>query len=156
GDREVSGSVTRSGAPEVSGARERGDVGEHFPGAGDRESGSAEPLYGDERAVRLRAGLEHAPGMALDRIAARRADALLDLLAPDTGQHELIVHLEVATGETRLDEGIPVTASTAQRLACDARVRALIKDREGNPLYLGRSHRGVTKTQLAALHVRDR
>jgi hypothetical protein len=98
---------------------------------------------------------EHPPGVAVDRLAARRADALMALLAPDLGQHEVVVHLEVANGGARLDDALPVAVSTAERLACDARVRALIKDPAGNPLYLGRAHRGVNATQRAALDIRD-
>ncbi|WP_169747907.1 HNH endonuclease signature motif containing protein [Pseudonocardia acaciae] len=119
------------------------------------EGGSAEPPAADETASR-RAALEHAPGAAVDRLAARRADAMLELLAPDSGQHEVIVHVEVATGAAMLDDGPPVASSTAERLACDARVRTLIKDRTGNPLYLGRGERLVSRTQLAALRIRDR
>jgi hypothetical protein len=67
----------------------------------------------------------------------------------------VVVHLEVATETATLDDGLPVATSTAEQLACDSRVRALIT-RQGNPLYLGRSHRTVSTTQLAALHIRDR
>jgi Domain of unknown function (DUF222)/HNH endonuclease len=130
----------------------------------DAAGGSAEPPPADEAPADVRAddvpadvraGLEHPPGAAADRIAARRADALLELLAPDRGQHQVTVHLEVATGAATLDDGPPIPTSTAERLACDARVRTLIKDRAGNPLYLGRGDRVVRKTQLAALRIRD-
>jgi hypothetical protein len=43
----------------------------------------------------------------------------------------------------------------AERLACDARVRAALDDSRGNPLYLGRTRRLVSKTLLAALRFRD-
>jgi hypothetical protein len=44
----------------------------------------------------------------------------------------------------------------AERLTCTAQVQALLVDRRGNPLYLGRRRRTVSRTQLRALRVRDR
>jgi hypothetical protein len=127
--------------------------------SGPAEPSRAEGASGDaeEPAIdrSLHLGREHPPGAAADRLAARRVDALLALLVPDSGQHEVVVHLEIAAGGATLDNGLPIAATTAERLACDARVRPLIKDRAGNPLYLGRSHRAVNPTQRAALGIRD-
>lgn len=126
------------------------------PRAGAGAARAAGPGRSDqESADSVTTGLEHPPGAAVDRMAARRADALLELLAPDSGSHQVTMHLEVATGAAALDDGPPIPTSTAERLACDARVRTLIKDRVGNPLYLGRGDRVVRKTQLAALRIRD-
>ena len=119
----------------------------------DAPSGSAEPP--GTHSSQLTAGLEHAPGAAHDRLAARRADALLELLAPDNGQHEVVVLLDVTRDEAKLEQdGVPIARTTAERLACDSRVRPLIS-KDGNPLYLGRSHRLATNTQLRALLIRD-
>lgn len=102
------------------------------------------------------AGIEHEPGTATDRLAARRADALLDLLAADVGQHQVVVHLDLGDGTATLGEQqLPLAAATAERLACNPRVRTLIR-KQGNPLYLGRSHRRATNAQLTALLLRDR
>jgi hypothetical protein len=108
---------------------------------------------------------EHEPGPAADRVAARRADALLALVSGaadgrsgpvvERGQAQVIVHLDATTGAARLDGGPEVPAATAQRLACDARAQVLLDDREGNRLYLGRSRRLATPAQIAALTVRD-
>lgn len=128
--------------------------GSSAPGGTAAPGGSAEPLS-DTRSGELAAGQEHAPGAAHDRLAARRADALLELLAPDNGQHEIVVLLDVTHDEATLDrEGLPIARATAERLACDSRVRGLIT-KDGNPLYLGRSHRLATNTQLRALLIRD-
>ncbi|TQM10092.1 HNH endonuclease [Pseudonocardia kunmingensis] len=106
--------------------------------------------------------LEQEPGPAVDRVAARRADALHALITrgPDDvvverGQAQVIVHLDATTGTARLADGPELPASTAERLACDARVQALLDDRAGNRLYLGRSRRLATPSQIAALTVRD-
>jgi hypothetical protein len=48
-----------------------------------------------------------------------------------------------------------IPTSTAERLACDARVQALLDDREGNRLYLSRARRLATPSQIAALTARD-
>ncbi|TQM11938.1 HNH endonuclease signature motif containing protein [Pseudonocardia kunmingensis] len=106
--------------------------------------------------------LEQEPGPATDRLAARRADALQALIThgPDDvvvarGQAQVIVHLDATTGSARLADGPELPASTAERLACDARVQALLNDRTGNRMYLGRSRRLATPAQIAALTVRD-
>jgi hypothetical protein len=111
----------------------------------------------DERA------LEQEPGPAADLVAARRADALLTLInrpaddeVVERGQARVIVHLDATTGAARLEGGPEVSASTAERLACDARVQALLNDRTGNRMYLGRSRRLATPAQISALTVRDR
>jgi hypothetical protein len=110
----------------------------------------------DERA------LEQEPGPAVDRVAARRADALLTLInerdddeVVERGQARVIVHLDASTGAARLEGGPEIPDSTAERLACDARVQALLNDRTGNRMYLGRARRLATPAQIAALTVRD-
>jgi hypothetical protein len=114
-------------------------------------------------------GREQEPGPATDRVAARRADALLTLITHGTtsgadpdgsgqverGTAQVIVHLDASTGTARLAGGPEVAASTAERLACDARVQVLLDDRTGNRMYLGRNRRLATPAQIAALTVRD-
>jgi hypothetical protein len=66
----------------------------------------------------------------VDRVAARRADALLTLINRDTGGEagpvverrnaQVIVHVDAGTGAARLQDGPEVPTSTAERLACDA------------------------------------
>ena len=89
-------------------------------------------------------------------IQVRRADALVAMatgLRPTNA--EVVVHLDVDRHEAQVERGPGVPVSTAERLACDARVRPLLKDRRGNPLYLGRTRRLVSKTLLAAVRFRD-
>jgi hypothetical protein len=110
---------------------------------------------------------EQQPGPAVDRVAARRADALVTLV--NAGTHpegedgpvversdaQVIVHLDATTGAARLAGGPEIPTSTAERLACDARVQLLLSDRRGNRMYLGRNRRLATPAQIAALTVRD-
>jgi hypothetical protein len=120
---------------------------------------------------------EQEPGPAVDRLAARRVDALLALVNGHThtdtdtdtdtdtgsgsgavverGNGQVIVHLDATTGTARREGGPEVPASTAQRLACDARVQVLLTDRKSNRMYLGRARRLATPAQIAALTVRD-
>jgi hypothetical protein len=134
----------------------------------------ASPADLDERA------LEQEPGPAVDRVAARRADALLTLVragaatGADTGtgtgtdtedgetgpvvergNTQVIMHLDVTSGAARLEGGPEVPASTAERLACDARVQLLLNDRTSNRMYFGRNRRLASPAQIAALTVRD-
>ncbi|ALE84002.1 hypothetical protein XF36_13320 [Pseudonocardia sp. HH130629-09] len=110
---------------------------------------------------RAREAAEHAPGAVVDTLAARRADALLDLVTcagdgdggpvvsrPGT---RVTVVVDAATGSARLDGGPEIPAPTAERLACDARARVLLTDRHANHLYLGRSRRLAGPSQIAAL-----
>lgn len=104
-----------------------------------------------------------------DRQAARRADALLELVrrqdrpdrqdgdAPSVARGEacVVVHIDVDTGTARLADGPEIPGPTAERLACDARSRVLLDDRRGNRLYLGRSRRLASPAQIAALTARD-
>jgi hypothetical protein len=109
--------------------------------------------------------LEQKPGPATDRVAARRADALLVLVnghadgesgpVVERGTAQVIVHLDASTGTARLQGGPEVPASTAERLACDARVQVLLNDRTGNRMYFGRNRRLASPAQIAALTVRD-
>jgi hypothetical protein len=99
----------------------------------------------------------------IDRLAARRADALLALVtgtgkaAPvvDRGNTQIIVHLDTASGAARIAGGPEIPAPTAERLACDARVQLLLDDRENNRMHLGRSRRLATPAQIVALMARD-
>jgi hypothetical protein len=128
----------------------------------------ASPADLDERAI------EQEPGPAVDRVAARRADALLALVhtatgadtATDTedgetgpvverGNTQVIVHLDAGTGAARLEGGPEVPAATAERLSCDARVQLLLNDRTSNRMYFGRNRRLASPAQIAALTVRD-
>jgi hypothetical protein len=73
----------------------------------------------------------------------------------DRGNTQVIVHLDASTGAARLGGGPEIPDSTAERLACDARVQALLNDRTGNRMYLGRARRLASPAQIAALTVRD-
>ena len=136
--------------------------------------GSAEPLPhlpDTDPAVRERAlqqGLEHDTGPALDPLAARRLDALLDLVdgAVTARPAQLVVHVRAEpTGSggsgpdgpaAWIDGGPAVSPATAARLTCTAPVRALLTGHRDTPLHLGRRRRGVSPAQLLALRVRDR
>ncbi len=113
---------------------------------------------------------EQEPGLAEDRVGARRADALLALVTGEAGTGaaeedgapvvtrgcaEVVVHVDAGTGTARIAGGPELAPSTAERLACDARVRLLLGDRKNNRLYLGRTRRLASPAQIAALTVRD-
>jgi hypothetical protein len=130
--------------------------------------GSAEPPGPDPQP-----GPEQYPGQVPDPRAARRLDALLDLVS---GTHvdrptTLVVHVRVdeptdnhGTAPTTVPDdrptawiegGPPIPRTVAERLTCTATVQALLVDRRGNPLHLGRTHRTASRRQLRALRVRD-
>ncbi|WP_218596387.1 HNH endonuclease signature motif containing protein [Pseudonocardia oceani] len=113
------------------------------------------------------------PGRAVDRLAARRADALLSLVtapAPHAddesgpgasrstvrrGQADVVVQVDVTDGAASIVGGPEIATATAERLACDARAQVLLRDTRHNRLYLGRRRRLASPAQIAALTVRD-
>jgi Domain of unknown function (DUF222)/HNH endonuclease len=103
-------------------------------------------------------------------IAEARADALL-LLAdsflaggsgPRTGgdRYQVVVHVDSATlgddsgKRCELDDGMPLAADTARRLACDASLVRVL-ERDGVPLKLGRKTRTIPPPLRRALNARD-
>ncbi|MDQ3416996.1 MAG: HNH endonuclease [Actinomycetota bacterium] len=55
-----------------------------------------------------------------------------------------------------LDSGVPVTAATARRIACDAQLISMVLGANGVPLDVGRSERLFSGELRAALVARDR
>lgn len=117
------------------------------------------------------------PGRAVDRLAARRADALLSLVTAPAlhaddetgagtdrsaagsavlrGRADVVVHINVADGAASIVGGPEIDPATAERLACDARAQVLLRDTRHNRLYLGRRRRLASPAQIVALTVRD-
>jgi hypothetical protein len=90
-------------------------------------------------------------------LAARRADALTALVTGGAScpPAQVVVHVDADKATAEIQNGPAIAPATAERLSCAARAQVLLADRRGNPLYLGRSRRLVSKTLLAALGVRD-
>lgn len=114
-----------------------------------------------DRAHQVLAAVEAAldpPAVADEPLSARRADALHGLVtAATTTETTLVVHVSAEPApRASIENGPPVSAGAAARLTCTAGAQALVIDRRGNPLYLGRRRRTVTAPLLRALRVRDR
>ncbi|GAA2637030.1 HNH endonuclease signature motif containing protein [Paractinoplanes durhamensis] len=103
--------------------------------------------------------------------AQQRADALIDIcrlalrtnqLPDDGGQPPQVTvtvaydPLTQALGTATTDTGHRLSATTARRLACDARILPLTLDGPGQILDAGRSRRLATGVLRQALAVRDR
>jgi hypothetical protein len=124
-------------------------------------------LADEDRSAEPKNAAPVADGSAEPRqpIAARRADALLTLVAGQQPARPptIVVHVRADAATTEPDdrpvawiEGGPAIApAVAERLACGATMQALVVDRRGNPLHLGRRRRTVSPAQLCALRVRD-
>jgi hypothetical protein len=102
----------------------------------------------------------HQDVCAILPIAARRADALIALACGEQQvDTQLVVVIDAdanaGSGSARLRGGPAIPMRTAERIGCNARVRALVRDRRGNPLHLGRTRRLASPAQVAALHIRD-
>ena len=74
----------------------------------------------------------------------------------------MLVHVDAAAlsgtengGRCELDDGAPLTAQTARRLACDASIVRLL-ERDGKPLRIGRKTRAIPPAVRRALRSRDR
>ena len=110
----------------------------------------------------------------------RNADALVALItqqpeagtpteaaegAPDCGirpqRTVLVVSADYDAIEGQLKnagliDGTPIDRDELRRLACEAQIVPMIFGSDGQPLYLGRAQRAVTKAQKLALYRRDR
>ena len=104
----------------------------------------------------------------------RNADALVHLITahtePSTGNETtepqpqqttiiLTADYDTIVGQLKtanLIDGTPISINTIRRLACEANILPAIFNNKAQPLYLGRSRRTHTKTQLLALYKRDK
>lgn len=140
----------------VNAARTRTGGSAEPPPAAEPLGDAADSWAGDQDEI-LTAATEHAPGPAVDRIGALRADALVALA---TDQHadpyQVVIHVDAEGTRAEIENGPAIPPGTAERLACGSPLAALLTDREGNPLYLGRTRRLVSRALLAALRARDR
>src|SRR5712691_4756964 len=100
-------------------------------------------------------------------VEARRADALVALASsrlaadPDPDRATVVVHAQVEAlasgrGGCEVEGGGVIHPETARRLLCHARVQAVIEDRAGNLVGLGRMSREPTAWMLRQLRYRDR
>ena len=108
----------------------------------------------------------------------RNADALVHLIT-STSQHQtetstanetcelipqqttiiLTADYDTIVGQLKaanLIDGTPISIDETRRLACEANILPAIFNNQAQPLYLGRSRRTHTKTQLHALYKRDK
>jgi Domain of unknown function (DUF222) len=101
----------------------------------------------------------------------RRADALVEVfrLALNTGelpadggeppQMSVVVPYDPLTnalGAATTDTGRRLSAATARRMACDARILPVVLGGAGQVLDVGRTRRLATGPQRRALHIRDK
>jgi hypothetical protein len=101
----------------------------------------------------------------IDPVAARQADALVELATGATGECSpptLVVHADarVLTMETEhslaeTESGARLPSDAVRRLACDARIEWIL-ERDGRPVGIGRRGRSVPGGMLRALRFRDR
>lgn len=105
--------------------------------------------------------------------AARRADALAlmaeSFLANGAAtraggdRQQVIVHVDAeclleddAYGRAEVDQGPWIACETVRRLACDGGIVAMVEDRDGRPLDVGRKTRSIPPAVRRALASRDR
>lgn len=117
-------------------------------------------------------GSDGLPGAAPLPTAIRRLDALIGVAANrlEAGavpivrgeRTEVVVHIDEAFLRGDSDGGLCVANTTpdlslvdARRLACDARIRAMLRGADGTAVDLGRSQRLVSDKQRRLLTARD-
>src|SRR5207247_1770253 len=69
--------------------------------------------------------------------------------------HAQLADLAADDGTSELEGGATIHAETARRLACNARVRAVIEDESGEPIRLGRTTREPSAAMMRQLRYRD-
>jgi hypothetical protein len=99
--------------------------------------------------------------------SARRADAFVALCSariaddPNQDRASVVVHAQLDalvhdTGGCEIEDGPAVHPETVRRLMCNARVQAVLEDRSGNVLGLGRMSREPTAWMVRQIRYRDR
>ena len=84
-----------------------------------------------------------------------------DIAAPAPQKTVLIVSADydAITGQLKncgLIDGTPIELDELRRLACDAEILPMIFAADGQPIYVGRTRKAVTRAQKLALYRRDR
>jgi hypothetical protein len=105
------------------------------------------------------------PEEAPDPLEVRRADALVALAStrlaqdPDPERSTVVVHVRsdsITRGEGSPVEGGGIVGPEAvARLLCHSRVQAVLEDRDGTPVRLGRTSRNPSAFMLRQLRYRD-
>jgi hypothetical protein len=111
-----------------------------------------------------------AAGVDLRTPGQRRADALVEICQlalacgelPDNGgdRPQVVVTVDLDTlrsqiGTATLDDGAPLSAATARRIACDATIIPAVLDGPSQALDVGREQRLFTAARRRALILRD-
>jgi hypothetical protein len=138
----------------------------------DRESASQVRAALDPLSAPRSAGREDAgPGPDLRSPGQRRADALVEVCRiamacgelPDNGgdRPQVVVTVNLDTlraqvGAATLDDGSPLSATAARRLACDAAILPAVLGSAGQVLDVGQQRRLFTGPLRRALILRDR
>jgi Domain of unknown function (DUF222)/HNH endonuclease len=131
-----------------------------------------EVLWERRRAEQPDAEAAEPDGPFADAVRVSNEEALvvlaeLSLARPDGDRaggerYQVVVHVDAETiaadadGRCELDDGQPLAAETARRLACDASVVELRERADGSVLSLGRKRRTVSPALRRALVARDR
>jgi hypothetical protein len=101
-----------------------------------------------------------------DDFESRCADALVELASTDLAgeadadKASIVVHADPAVlggaqGWAEIEDGHPISAETARRLACDSRWQLVAEDNAGQALGLGRKTRQVPRWLSRQLRRRD-
>ena len=98
-----------------------------------------------------------------ESLPARRADAIAEVAetylnsepsqASTADRYQVVVHVSAET--SHIEDGPHVSAETSRRIACDASIVKLIKDKKGEPLSIGRKSRAIPPAIRRALRFRD-
>ncbi len=96
-------------------------------------------------------------------VHARRADAIAEIAetylntAPSqcstADRYQVVVHVTAET--SHIEDGPHVSAETSRRIACDASIVNMTKDKKGEILSIGRKSRGIPPAIRRAIRFRD-
>jgi hypothetical protein len=114
---------------------------------------STRPAGHHHRPVRPGTRLGHANANAAGASAGAGAGAGAGAAGAGAGSRTGSFH---GAGAGVLDDGLPLSAETVRRLACDCQVIPIVLSAHGEPLNVGRASREVTPAIRRALDVRDK
>ncbi len=97
---------------------------------------------------------------ALTEVATRALDGSAESAEPKGERYHVIVHTDAlnkdATVEGRLGDKIRISTETARRLTCDATTTAVVHDKDGAIIDVGRKTRRISTKLRLALTQRDK
>jgi len=112
----------------------------------------------------------HSGNDSAESFSARSADALAELAEhylasaasdddsrqrSNAERYQVVLHIETDSAVAEIENGPAISEEATRRIGCDAALRVMTHDTQGNPLDIGRRSRTISSAMRRALYKRD-